>query len=248
MNTLSIADLRSLHAMQGPDDQPITDELRVLQDLLPLNGARILELGCGAADKTRQIAERTGVASIVAAEVDQIQHHKNLQITDLDKVTFTSFGAEAIDAADAGFDIVLMFKSLHHVPLEHLDEAFAEVHRVLKPGGLFYISEPVFAGAFNEVIRLFHDEQAVRTAAFEAMLRGIAGGLFEAADTVFFKNVVKLQDFSQFERGILNATFMDHDPSEAVLKEVRRRFELNKADQGYVFEVPNRVNLLRKIG
>ena len=157
----------------GPEQQDITEEIDVLMRMLPFDGARVLELGCGAADKTRQIAQLTDVQEIVAAEVDQIQHAKNLAITDLPKVTFTSFGAQAIDAPDNSFDIVLMFKSLHHVPLPLMDQSLREIRRVLKPGGYAYISEPVFAGDFNEVIRLFHDESSVRQAAFDAVVKAV---------------------------------------------------------------------------
>ncbi len=230
----------------GPEQQDITDEIDVLTRMLPFDGARVLELGCGAAEKTRQIAELTSVREIVAAEVDQIQHEKNLAIKDLPNVTFTSFGAEAIDAPDASFDIVLMFKSLHHVPLPMLDQAMREIRRVLKPGGLAYISEPVFAGAFNEVIRLFHDESTVRQAAFDAMVRAVDDGVLELSEEYFFKNVVRLQHFGQFEKGILNATFMDHQLSDELVAEVKRRFESHGGPEGYVFEVPNRVDLLQK--
>ena len=220
--------------IKGPEQQEIADELAIIQRLLPLQGARILELGCGAAEKTRQIAQRTEVCSIVAAEVDQIQHAKNLQINDLPDVTFASF------------DIVLMFKSLHHVPEELLAQALTEIKRVLKPGGLLYVSEPVFDGPFNEVIRLFHDEEHVRQVAFKALVDAVESAQFELVDEVFFANIVTLKDFAQFEKGILNATFMDHDLSAEVLAAVRSRFESNRSDAGYVFEVPNRVDLLRK--
>lgn len=230
----------------GPETQDIREEIDVLTRMLPFDGARILELGCGAADKTRQIAETTAVREIVAAEVDQIQHQKNLTITDLPKVTFTSFGAEDIDAPDDSFDIVLMFKSLHHVPIPLMDQGLQEIHRVLKPGGLAYISEPVFAGAFNEVIRLFHDESTVRKAAFDAMARAVNTGVLDLDEEYFFKNVVRLKHFGQFEQGILNATFMDHQLSDELLAEVKRRFESHASPEGYVFEVPNRIDLLRK--
>ena len=75
--------------LMGPEQQDTTEEIHVL--------TRMLELGCGGAEKTRQIAELTGVEEVVAAEVDQIQHEKNLLIEDLPKVTFASFGAEAIE-------------------------------------------------------------------------------------------------------------------------------------------------------
>ena len=117
---------------------------------------------------------------------------------------------------------------------------------MLKPGGLLYVSEPVFDGPFNEVIRLFHDEEHVRQAAFKALVDAVASEQFELVDEVFFANIVTLTSFAQFEKGVLNATFMDHDLSAEVLGAVRSRFETNRSDAGYVFKVPNRVDLLRK--
>ena len=93
----------------------------------------VLELGCGKAEKTRLLAETGRVGGILALEVDTIQHERNLQIADLPQVQFRHAGAEAIPADDNSIDIVLMFKSLHHVPMEFMDQALSEIARVLKP-------------------------------------------------------------------------------------------------------------------
>ncbi len=232
--------------LQAPDPQPRQDELDVLSELVPLRGARVLELGCGAAEKTRQVAERGGVAEVVAAEVDEIQHRKNLRISDLPAVTFKAYGAEAIDEPDASFDVVVMFKSLHHVPVPLMDQALREIRRVLKPGALAYLSEPVFAGDFNEVLRLFHDESVVRREAFEAIRRAVTEGVLELVEERFFKNVIRLDSFAQFERGILGATHTEHDLSPELLARVKAKFESFRGPEGYVFEIPNRVDLLRR--
>ena len=232
--------------IQGPDDQENATEFEVLSRLLPLPGARLLELGCGAAEKTRQIAENAKIDEIVAVEIDPIQHAKNIEIKDLPSVTFKSFGAEAIDEPDNSFDIVLMFKSLHHVPTGEMDTALSEIRRVLKPGGLAYISEPVFAGSFNEVIRLFHDESTVRLAAFEAVARAVDENTLELADEIFFTSALKLKHFGQFEAGVLNVTHTDHQLTPEILQAVKDKFESYRSDAGYLFETPNRVDLLRK--
>lgn len=232
--------------MEGPARQPLIDEIDVLRVLLPLEGARLLELGCGAADKTRQLAERTDVSAVVAAEVDAVAYQHNLAVTDLPKVTFKSYGAEAIDEPDASFDIVLMFKSLHHVPLDQLDAALEEIRRVLRPGGLAYISEPVFAGEFNEVIRLFHDESVVRREAFAALVRAVSGGRFELVTQHFFRNLLRLESFAQFQRGVINVTHTEHRLTPELLERVRERFERCKVADSYLFEIPNRVDLLRR--
>ncbi|MDP1898273.1 MAG: class I SAM-dependent methyltransferase, partial [Sulfurimicrobium sp.] len=196
--------------ISNPNANLVCDERDIYEQLLPLQGADILELGCGKADKTRAICQGGNVRSITALEVDEIQHAANLRSSDLANVTFRLGGAEAIPAADESFDIVLMFKSLHHVPVEQMDQAMAEIDRVLKPGGLAYISEPVFAGEFNEILRLFHDEKAVREAAFSAVERAVAAGRFELVDERFFSTPGHYDSFEQFEERILNVTHSDH--------------------------------------
>ena len=230
----------------NPEPQPVLKEIDVIDRMLTLNEAHILELGCGAATKTRLVAENFNVAKITAVEIDPIQHEKNLKIADMPKTEFKSYGAQDIAEADEVFDIVMMFKSLHHVPAESMDQALAEIRRVLKPGGVAYFSEPVFAGAFNEIIRPFHNEELVRSQAFSALGRAVDEGVLELEEEFFFDNVMKMASFKQFEAGILNATFLDHQLDDALLADVKRRFMEHESEDGFVFQVPNRVDLLVK--
>lgn len=222
------------------------DEREILEALLPFEGADVLELGCGKAEKTRMIAKAGRVASITAIEVDRIQHAENLRIADLPKVTFALGGAEAIPAPDAKFDIVLMFKSLHHVPIDKMDQAMLEIRRVLKPGGLLYVSEPVFAGDFNEILRLFHDERAVREAAFASVRTAVLAGVFEFVDEKFFDTESRFESFEQFEARVLNVTHSDHRLSSELYDTVRRKFIAHVGPQGARFRQPMRVDLLRR--
>ena len=229
-----------------PSSTLACEEHEVYQRLLPLAGSRVLELGCGTAAMTRQIAELGSVDSIVALEVDEVQHEKNLAIRDLPQVTFGLGGAEAIPAEDRAFDIVLMFKSLHHVPGDVLGQALSEIHRVLKPGGLGYISEPIFAGPFNDILRLFHDESVVRLAAFEAVRAAVADGLFEVVDEIFFNAPVSFADFADFETRIINATHSDIRLPSEVFEEVKARMEACMTATGIHFLAPMRIDLLRR--
>ena len=230
----------------NPDATLVAQEADILDELLPLAGARILELGCGKAEMTRLVAEQAD--SVLALEVDEIQLAKNRAITDLPKVEFGHGGAEQIPAPDAAFDIVLMFKSLHHVPMEMMDKVFPEIHRVLKPGGLAYISEPVYAGDFNEILRLFHDEGEVRAAAFHAIGQAVQSGQFELLTQKFFLRPMHFDDFGQFEERILKVTHTDHRLSPELYEEVRSRFGRHMAAGGADFQMPIRVDLLRKRG
>ena len=231
-----------------PTQETLVNEVRLMLDELPFDGARVLELGCGKAEKTRLLAETGRPREIVALEVDAIQHRRNLEISDLPNVHFRHGGAEAIPAADASVDIVLMFKSLHHVPVEHMDQALGEIARVLKPGGLAWISEPVFAGELNEVFRLFHDEQAVREAAFAAIRKAVAAGRLHLEKQLFFNTRSFFENFEQFDRRMIQVTHTDHQLAPELYRRVKEKFESYLTPEGATFLNPQRVDLLRKAG
>jgi ubiquinone/menaquinone biosynthesis C-methylase UbiE len=232
--------------LRAADPGAVRDERDVYEKLLPLQGARIVELGCGAAEKTREIARRHPDADIVALEVDEVQHHANLASEASPNVRFALGGAEAIPFANASFDVVMMFKSLHHVPGELLDRALAEIARVLKRGGLAYISEPIFAGPYNDIIRIFHDEEQVRAGAFAAINRAVESGLVERVSQTFFRAPLQLAGFAAFEHRVINVTHTEHRLSAETKAHVRQQFEQHLVDGVARFDVPMRIDLLRR--
>lgn len=229
-----------------PTCATVVNEIQLLLAELPLDGARVLELGCGKADKTRTLAQSGRVREIVALEVDAIQHAHNLRVADLPNVHFRHGGAEAIPAADASVDVVLMFKSLHHVPLGLMDQALGEIARVLRPGGLAWISEPVFAGELNELMCLFYNEQTVREAAFAAVRRAVDNGLLALERQLFFLTRSHFDDFAQFDARMIQVTHTEHRLSPELYEQVRQRFAAHLTPTGATFYPPQRVDLLRK--
>ena len=231
-----------------PAQNTLVNEVRLMLGELPFDGGSVLELGCGKAEKTRNLAETGRPKEIIALEVDDIQHQRNLQISDLPNVHFRHGGAEAIPAADSSFDIVLMFKSMHHVPMEHMDTALCEIARVLKPGGLAWISEPVFAGELNEVFRLFHDEKVVREAAFAAIRKAVAAGCLSLEKQLFFNTRSFFESFAQFDQRMIQVTHTNHQLASELYRQVKEKFESCLTPEGATFLNPQRVDLLRKVG
>jgi ubiquinone/menaquinone biosynthesis C-methylase UbiE len=229
-----------------PAQNTLLNEVKLMLAELPLDGASVLELGCGKAEKTRLLAETGRLKEIVALEVDDIQHQRNLQIIDLPQVHFRHGGAEAIPAADNSFDIVLMFKSLHHVPMECMDQALSEIARVLKPGGLAWISELVFAGDLNEVFRLFHNEKVVREAAFAAISKAVDAGYLSLEKQLFFNTRSFFENFNQFDQRMIQVTHTSHQLEDELYQRVKDKFESYLTPEGATFFNPQRVDLLRK--
>ena len=221
-------------------------ESEIYNRLLSLDNKHILELGCGGADITRNIATSGASRIITALEVDEIAHEKNLQIRDLPNVTFELSGAQQIPLEDESVDVVFMFKSLHHVPMNLMETSMHEIRRVLRPGGFAYISEPVFAGDFNEILRLFHDEKIVREAAFNTVKKAVEEGLFDLVEEILFNSPRRFENFTEFENHTIKATHSSHKLDEDLYALVKQRFEQHIGDGGAHFLNPIRVDLLQR--
>lgn len=232
--------------INAPEKYQTATELEIIQQHLPVQDKLLLELGCGRAWMTRQLAERFGPRQIIATEVDIIQHEKNLLIDDLPNVDFRAGGAEAIDLADNSVDVVIMLKSLHHVPVALMGQALSEIARVLRPGGLAYISEPVYAGDFNEIMRLFNDEKTVREAAFEALQQSVAKGELALLKQLFFNAPGSFRDFAEFDERMLQVTHTEHQIDDALYEQIRSAFNRHLGEDGAHFLKPSRVDLLQK--
>jgi SAM-dependent methyltransferase len=223
------------------------EDLDVIAELLDLRGARVLELGCGSAWTTRSLIQRCAPAQVVATEVDRIQHDKNLQVTDLEGVCFRYGGAEAIADPDGSYDAVLMFKSLHHVPMPLMDQALGEIHRVLKPDGLAFFMEPVYDGPFNDLLRLFNDEGEVRAAAVAALNRVLDQGRFRLEAEIFYETPGTYADWQAFEDRFLKVTHTELDIDADLYARIRAAFLTHMTSDGAQFRKPHRVDLLRRL-
>jgi SAM-dependent methyltransferase len=223
----------------------IDDELDLLAELVPLASQDIIELGCGNAKLARDLLQRHPDSRVTGLEVDERQHAKNLAAPPLRGLQFVAAGAQAVPFPDASFDLVLMLKSLHHVPMPLIATALGEVARVLRPGGHLYSSEPVFAGPFNEVVRIFNDEQVVRAAAQSALDEAVRSGAWKQVADRWFQMPVRFADFADFERRMIGVTFADRRLNPAQLAQVRTAFEQHMGSDGAHFERPMHVRVLR---
>ncbi|MDP8909313.1 MAG: class I SAM-dependent methyltransferase [Chloroflexota bacterium] len=98
-------------------------------------GARVLEIGVGLGTDHRALARAGAVLTgidltprcieLTRRRFEQEGLRSDLQVMDAENVSF----------ADDSFDVVYSFGVLHHIP--STERAFAEVRRVLRPGGLF---------------------------------------------------------------------------------------------------------------
>jgi ubiquinone/menaquinone biosynthesis C-methylase UbiE len=112
---------------------------------------RILDIGCGFGWCALNFLNRDA-GSITATEItdtDLLAIRKSLK----DKRLTTKVSSALDLKFPAGsFDTVVSWEVIEHIPQNTENKMFAEVYRVLKPGGVFYLSTP-----FNSLISRFID-------------------------------------------------------------------------------------------
>ena len=98
---------------------------------------KVLELGCGTAYFTRELA-LTG-ASITAIDISSDLLEEARRRCPASNVRFETQNAYALSYPDNSYDSVVGSSVLHHLELE---EALRQIHRVLRPGGEIRFTEP----------------------------------------------------------------------------------------------------------
>lgn len=113
-----------------PDVAPEDFRLRALLDVLgPLDGRRVLDLGCGQGRFARRLREAG--ACVIG------QDPSRRMLARAAPVPRVRAAARRLPYADAVFDAVLAVEVLEHVP--DLPALLDEAHRVLRPGGMIAI-------------------------------------------------------------------------------------------------------------
>jgi len=111
--------------------------LVALADIHP--GERVLDIGCGPGYLTA-LAAQTGAHAVgVDPAESMIQLAQRLR--GADDCEFRVGRAESLDLPDESFDVVVSSFAVHHIPEPVRAAAFAEMHRVLKPGGRLLVAD-----------------------------------------------------------------------------------------------------------
>lgn len=168
------------------------------QDLLQHSsikpGMNVLELGCGTGGFTID----SGLYKLVGQDGELVAtepsygmltraRNKGSQVVG-GNVKFLQMRAEELSFEDNTFDVVIGAAFLH---LTEIDKAIREIHRVLKPGGLFVTAFPLsfphavsfFTDWFKPVLSLSEPSSTNRDSLPERdTVRNLMSGLFEGLD------------------------------------------------------------------
>lgn len=108
---------------------------------IDFRGERYLDVGCGNGSFTLGLG--AGFAEIYGIDVEDdrlAEFHRKIDDRGIANVTVQGMSAETMDFPDSHFDVITAIEVIEHIP--DLEAALDEIHRVLKPGGIFGITCP----------------------------------------------------------------------------------------------------------
>ncbi len=218
----------------------------MLRAELPLPGGRILDVGCGEGGLVRFLT-REG-ADAVGLECSPVQLRHAEEAARVGAESYVSGRGEDLPFEDGSFDAVIFSNSLHHVPPERMEQALAEAGRVLRPGGLLYVAEPLAEGPLFELMLPVEDETALRAAAYAALRRRAGPPVFDGLREVLYVAAAKYRGFEAFKAQVLAVDPDRRETFEAAEDEIRAGFETAavRRDDAAFIDQPFRLTLSRR--
>jgi len=217
----------------------------VLTELLEFEHRSVIDVGCGEGDLVRWMTKRG--AFVTGVEVSPRALAKARAVELVGDEHYMQGIAEDLPIPDRTADIVIFFNSLHHVDPESLPRAMREAARVLRHGGLLYVSEPLPEGPYFELMKPAHDETVVREAAYAVLQRGPEHGFIREREFTHV-NAVPIKSYDRFRDRITSINPETRSRFDDLEEMIQANFEKlgNKSDSGWTFDQPMRVTLLRK--
>ena len=217
----------------------------VILELLDIDGKRLLDVGCGDGGLVRLM---TGMgAKVIGVECGRRPFDEARAATPAGGEKYVEGFAEDLPFENAYFHIVVFFNSLHHIARANQAKALAEAARVLRAGGLVYVAEPLAEGANFELGKPLVDETDVRAAAYDAV-KGAGAFALEEIREVTYTHKIRHRNFEEFRETKITVDADRRKAFDEKARELSVLFERlgTKGNDGFAFDQPMRINLLKK--
>lgn len=122
----------------------------ILEQIGPVSGTSLLDIGAGLGESSVYFALRGANVTLIDISPEMVA--KALAVGRLHGVKLDGrvAASEELPVSDASYDVVYIANTIHHTTRR--DRLFAEVRRVLKPGGCFYSIDPI---AYNPAVNVY---------------------------------------------------------------------------------------------
>jgi ubiquinone/menaquinone biosynthesis C-methylase UbiE len=146
--------------MENSQMRRVDSDYEVLEKYIQASVHTAVDVGCGTGEMVRWMASQgvdvTGVD--LANMIDKARGFKKVKTE-----KYLTGTGEKLSFKDNYADVITYIASFHHIPSSDMIPALKECERVLKPGGIAILIEPVpKKGSYYEIIKLAEDEAEIQ--------------------------------------------------------------------------------------
>lgn len=221
---------------------PTNQYIAAILSQCSISGLNVVEIGCGKGRITRDLAKYA--RSVVAADPDVAALEKAQSLITAGNVVFLQVPTGVPSLPDGSCDVALYTLSLHHVPVDEMQESLASAANLLTEEGVIMVIEPGDGGSFTKVKERFGagsgDERPAREAAIRAM-RSMEG--WTMGETVLFRTLFQFDSDEDF---LVNMLPGYRQQPEAFVEEVRQFLARHHTEEGIILDAERRLNVLRR--
>jgi SAM-dependent methyltransferase len=222
----------------------VGDTVEIIERLLaPLEGRRILDIGCGTGELMLALAERG--ARVAGVDTDEAAVRTARER--VPKAMLYHAGARKLPLEDAVAHAAVFLDSLHTIPEAEMLQALEEAARVVGKGGSVLVIEPLSGGSFFDALRLIEDETEKRVAAEDAVRRVRRRGTLSEIRRLEYDRAVTFPDAAAFVARAVATDPARRQRALAALERLVARFEVlaDRTAEGYVLHQPMRLYHLK---
>ncbi len=224
-----------------PEHFQFTSDMEALERLVPLQGRRIIHVGCGDGALSFALAKRG--ASMLGVESDPERARENRDLGKFDGVTLIEGFAQNLPQNDGTVDCVIMLDFLSRVEAFDMADCLTEACRVLKENdGILYVGEYDTGGSYDDMVRMFHDRSAERAGAMEALLR-MPQDVFASVRDIHYGLKRQFSDFDSFVASFIAANEPESLIENINSEHVRALFKQGRKGNIFEFEQARRVGI-----
>jgi len=204
-----------------------------LETVITLKRKDVLEIGCGAGNRSVQIAGRVAHLTAIDPSVELINEARI--VNNLPNITYQAGCVERLKFKPKTFDIVIFTLSLHHVDPLSIPIAIRNAIKVTKKRGYIVFFEPAQDGSFFESEILFNacdgDERKEKAYAYYSLLNYKG-----------YKEVAEIADETVFQFESYNDYVVNMKPNKNK-KQVKEFLERHK----YRLVAARRINVFKVV-
>lgn len=204
-----------------------------------IKGKTVLEVGCGKGRVTVELARHA--RKVVAVDPDESLLQAARSLVGADNVEFVLCGGESLFFPESSFDIVVYSLSLHHIPLNYMQDSLRQASKLLGAEGKIVVIEPGDNGTLIEAEERFGVGDGDERAAKKAAQRELCELGWAVGETVRFQTLFYFEHEADFLENLLPGH--RHKPAQ-LLREIGAFLDRYRADGRIILDADRRMNVL----